>query len=148
MRRVNDFQTYVGVSLVVLGCATRQAEEAPPKTGSQSGEPGTAHEPGPVGTKLMSDVTESKDVYEIGPGGGTGMEKFSVMLNGKMVWPPQGEGCERLVKCCNDLATLAEPLALSCLLATARDKNCTTAMATAVGIAQEQSYQLPPACAP
>jgi hypothetical protein len=96
----------------------------------------------------LRDVNDSPDKYEIGQGPGTGMATYSVLLNGAPIWPPQGEGCEQLVQCCDELGALSESLALACLLATGRDRKCDTARATVSAIAKEQSYEVPKACAP
>jgi hypothetical protein len=135
------------VSLVPLACASGQSSSEPP-TAPAAAEPesGDAGEEKPVGTKLLRDVTDSKDSYEIGANDGQGLGNYSLKLNGKSLWPPQGEGCPALIACCQELAALADPLALSCLLATGRDRDCNVAKNTAVAVANEQAFAVPSSC--
>jgi len=68
-------------------------------------------------------------------------------LNGAPIWPPKGEGCDKLVACCTALAAIEKSLGLACLMATGRDKTCAAAFATAIAVATEGSYALPASCA-
>jgi hypothetical protein len=132
---------------LLFGCAaSTQPSETPAADAPPSDH--ASHEAGPVGTKLVRDVTESPEKYEIGEARSGGLGGYSIQLDGAPIWPPSGAGCEGLVACCSSLAAMAKPLALSCLLAIARDKTCSVAFSTAVAIATEQSYSLPASCAP
>jgi hypothetical protein len=127
------------------------ASEAPPANEAPAAGEGptdeSAHEAGPVGTKLVRDVVESPEKFEVSEAQSGGLGGFALHLNGAPLWPPTGDGCEKLVACCNSLAALAKPLALSCLMAIARDKTCRAALSTSVAVAKEQSYPLPASCA-
>jgi hypothetical protein len=127
------------VLTVFVACSTNPEAQAPH-------DEGASHPPGPVGTKLVRDVSESSQAFVIGATPGAGLRGQNVKVNGAPVWPPRGDHCDSHVKCCAALADLADSLALSCLLATARDRDCKTAMTTSVSIAQEQSYPLPGVC--
>lgn len=132
---------------LLFGCAASpQPSEAPAADAPPSDH--AAHQAGPVGTKLVRDVTESPEKYVIGEAPSGGLGGYSIQLDGAPIWPPSGAGCEKLVACCTSLAATAKPLALSCLLAIARDKTCSVAFSTSVAIATEQSYPLPTSCAP
>jgi hypothetical protein len=135
------------LACAVVACASGQAqpESADTKTDGAAADAGE-HEPGPVGTQLVRDVTESKETFEIGVDKQAGLGGYNVVHEGKALWPPQGEGCEKLVGCCTELAGRVNAHAMSCLLALARDKTCGAALSTAVAIVQEQAYSLPDSC--
>jgi hypothetical protein len=141
---------FVLVSVSVSGCAAQQqsAQEPREAEATPSAEPEAVHQAGPVGSKLTRDLIEAEQAYEIGKDDGRGLAGYNVKTSGKAVWPPAGEGCDGLVRCCNALAELSETLALACVMAAARDSACSVALATSVAIATEQSYAVPPACKP
>jgi hypothetical protein len=86
-------------------------------------------------------------VFEIGENQGRGgLGKYSLRLDGKYIWPPEGEGCHKLVRCCTELSS-TDQLALSCLLALGRDGTCTAALGTVRAIASEQGVTAPASCA-
>jgi hypothetical protein len=99
-----------------------------------------------VGSQLVKEVANSAYQYTLGQNDGQGLGKYTVSRNGKPVWPPQGEGCQNLIECCNELTARADQLALSCLLAMGRDRHCVTAKKTAVAVAGEQGVALPDSC--
>jgi hypothetical protein len=132
---------------LLFGCAASTPAPETPAADAPSSD-NASHEPGPVGTKLVRDVTESPEKYEIGEAPSGGLGGYSIQLEGTPIWPPTGAACEKLVACCTSLAAIAKPLALSCLLAIARDKTCSAAFSTSIAIAKEQSYPLPASCAP
>ncbi len=119
--------------------APAQGEAAPAEGGDK-----------PVGTKLMRDVSESKQTFAVGMGGGdpSSLGNFSLRVDDKAVWPPKGPGCDALIDCCTKLLGLSENLALPCLMATGRDKECSTAKRTVHAIAKEQGVTPPASCAP
>jgi hypothetical protein len=139
--------TLAGVLVVSFACSGATPEPHSAETEQSAGSSETALEGGPIGTKVIRDVNESDQVYEIGPNQGAGLGSYAVRLDGKPVWPPQGAGCDKLISCCTDLTKLGDAMALSCLLATARDGNCDVALNTASAIAVEQGHTLPAACA-
>lgn len=142
---MNAFRSPCVFICLLCACAestqpSHAPEGEPPPTDNSS------HQAGPVGTKLVRDVTESTQRYDVGDAHSGGLGGYAVQLNGEPVWPPTGPACDKLVACCTALAATAKPLALSCLLATARDKTCSTALSTSIAIATEQSYPLPASC--
>ncbi|HYP98420.1 MAG TPA: hypothetical protein VER96_07085 [Polyangiaceae bacterium] len=129
--------------------AQSPANSAPPAGDSPHRAPpgDSPHEAGPVGTQLVRDVTDSPDRYEISEAQSGGLGGFAMSLNGAPIWPPKGEGCDKLVACCTSLAASEKSLGLACLMATGRDKTCAAAFATAIAVATEGSYALPASCA-
>jgi hypothetical protein len=79
-------------------------------------------------------------------GSAGGLGKYVVSVEGKSIWPPQGDGCAQLIQCCNAVTAISDPLALSCLLALGRDHACPAAQRTVSQIALEQGVALPAAC--
>lgn len=145
------------VALAVTACTsssqpaqTPATEPAPSEASPAEPAPADAeaHHAGPVGTKLVRDVTESPETYEIGEGGSEGLAGYMISHDGKALWPPTGPQCEMLVSCCQAIASQAKPVALTCLLAVARDKDCGIALSTVRSIVTEQSYAMPGQCQP
>jgi hypothetical protein len=93
-------------------------------------------------------VNESPKAFKLikDDGSGHGLGKAALTVDGRNVWPPQGPGCPELVRCCSELTTADESLALACLLAVGRDQDCPTAMRTSVAIATESNVPPPAAC--
>ena len=152
------------MSLLIAACAstspgTRSApdkaaaggEPASPKAGGQAvgGRDGEELAAKPVGSRLMRDVVDSPKTFEVRPndGKGHGLGQFSVAVDGRDLWPPAGPGCEVLVRCCTELTSANEYMALACLLAVGRDGDCRTALGTTSAIAKEGG-QTPPASCP
>jgi len=134
--------------LVSVACASTPATSeptSPPGKTSESSGAGSSRG-GPIGSQLVKEVANSGDQYTLGSNDGQGLGKYAVNRNGKSVWPPAGDGCEALIECCTELAARADQLALSCLLATGRDRHCVAAKKTAVAIAGEQGVTLPDKC--
>jgi hypothetical protein len=134
--------------LASIGCASTPSTSEPaaqPAETRQSSGAG-ASRGGPIGSQLVKEVASSGDQYNVSGNGGKGLGKYEVSRNGKPVWPPEGEGCVALIECCTELAARADQLALSCLLATGRDRHCVAAKKTAVAIADEQGVALPDTC--
>lgn len=102
----------------------------------------------PVGTKLLQDAHDSPKDFRLGKddGSGHGLGKFSMTVDGRNVWPPEGPGCPELVRCCTALVGLDESVAVACLLAVGRDPDCSTALRTSAAIAGESGLALPTAC--
>jgi len=125
---------------------------APPPAASPEPAPGgaaSAQPSGkPVGTKLLRDVNESPKAFKLvkDDGSGHGLGKAALTVDGRNVWPPEGPGCPELVRCCGELTTADESLALACLLAVGRDPDCPTALRTSVAIAGESNVPPPAAC--
>jgi len=117
---------------------------APSSGGAAEGKPSGK----PVGTKLVQDASDSPKAFKLSAndGGGHGLGKVSLTVDGRNVWPPDGPGCPELVRCCTALAALDESLALACQLAVGRDPDCPTALRTSVAIAGESSVAPPAAC--
>jgi len=136
------------VGLASVACASSASTEEPASSPAEPSQPAPAGSSrgGPVGSQLVSEVTNAGDKYALGSNDGQGLGKYAVSRNGKSVWPPEGEGCEVLIECCNELASRADQLALSCLLAIGRDRHCVTARKTVVAIAGEQGVELPDSC--
>jgi hypothetical protein len=99
-----------------------------------------------VGTKLLRDVEASPKQFKVSPNDGQGLGMFSIAVDGRPVWPPKGDGCAELVRCCTDLVAINKELAVACLLAIGRDGDCTTARRTSSDIALEHGLALPAAC--
>jgi len=139
---------FTGLCLAGLACASSPppAEPASPAAENQKSSTDGPSRGGPVGSQLVKEVANSGDKYALGSNDGHGLGKYAVSRNGKPVWPPEGEGCEELIECCEELTARAEQLALSCLLATGRDRHCVAAKKTAVAIAGEQGVALPDTC--
>ena len=126
-------------SLLTLACAARPA--TPTKVEAQ-----TTGGSKPVGTQLLRDVDASTRVFAIGKNQGRGLGEYSVRVDGHDIWPPAGEGCERLIGCCEGLVRVAAGMALSCQFAMGRDGACVTALGTVRAIAREQGLSAPAAC--
>ena len=128
----------LGAVLLAAACAAQRppASRTPADDGSK-----------PVGTKLLRDVDASPRTFLIAKNGGRGLGDYSVQVDGKYVWPPAGEGCDRLIACCSDLSARSPEISLSCQLAIGRDGACPLAQETVQQIAREQALTLPPACA-
>ena len=128
------------------------AQPAPPPAPSPATPPGGAGNdnstPKPVGTQLLRDVNESPKAFKLvkNDGSGHGLGKAALTVDGRNVWPPEGPGCPELVRCCGELTTADESLALACLLAVGRDPDCPTALRTSVAIAGESNVPPPAAC--
>jgi hypothetical protein len=139
----------LAVAVLLSSCAESppsakgpNAAAQPPDAASRSGSSST-------GAQLLRDIEASGPNYEISENKGSGgLGKYAVRVDGKSVWPPQGDGCEKLVQCCNAVAAIADPLALSCLLAVGHDHDCGAARRTVAQITLEQGVPLPPSCAP
>ena len=126
--------------------AASGTNRAEPKQVAES-EQGSSESQRPVGTKLLRDVDQSPKEFKIGRNdSGKGLGKFDVTVDGRAIWPPKGEGCADLERCCTELTAINDKLALACLLATDRDGNCATARHTASQIALEQGIQPPTSC--
>jgi hypothetical protein len=153
--------TVTAAVLLAGACAGKSAEPArpgvspepsPPPAASPAPSPGGAasDEPRarPVGTKLLRDVDESPKAFKLAKndGSGHGLGKVSLTVDGRNVWPPEGPGCPEMVRCCTDLVTADESLALACLLAVGRDPDCPTALRTSLAIAGESNVPPPAAC--
>jgi hypothetical protein len=161
----------VAAVLLAGGCAGKSPEAArpaastspsspPPVNAEPTPPPAVAAEPAPgaaaaekpsarpVGTKLMQDAADSPKEFKLHANDGTGhgLGKGALTVDGQNVWPPQGPGCPELVRCCNELVTLDESLALACMLAVGRDPDCSTALRTSVAIAGESGVSPPAAC--
>jgi hypothetical protein len=161
--------TVMATALLASTCAGKSpeparppvsAEPSPPSSPPQSPPPATGVQPPsggaaasassakPVGTKLLQDANDSPKAFKLSKndGGGHGLGKVSLTVDGHPVWPPHGPGCPELVGCCDELVGRDESLALACLLAVGRDPDCATAMRTSVAIAGESGVAVPPAC--
>jgi len=153
--------TVISVVLLACGCAGKSPEPARPAVSAEpSPQPAVAAAPSsggaaegkpsgkPVGTKLVQDASDSPKAFKLSAndGGGHGLGKVSLTVDGRNVWPPEGPGCPELVRCCTALAALDESLALACQLAVGRDPDCPTALRTSVAIAGESSVAPPAAC--
>src|SRR4029078_5284892 len=77
----------------------------------------------PVGTKLLRDVNESPKAFKLvkDDGRGPALGTAPLTVDGRSVWPPEGPGCPELVRCCGELTTADESLALALLIAVGRD---------------------------
>jgi hypothetical protein len=150
------------LTITVIGCAGASGRSGdPPKTSTKAVQPPnpTPSDPGAgaqsaqdssagsVGAKLVRDVDASPKQFKIGSSNGHGLGDFSLAVDGRQVWPPQGKGCSELIRCCTDLVALKKELAMACLLATGRDGDCSTALRTSSDIALEHGLALPSSCA-
>jgi hypothetical protein len=125
---------------------TKDQPKADPSRPAPGAEPAPASSARPVGTKLLRDVDASPKEFKIGPNDGHGLGAFSVAVDGRAVWPPQGKGCPELIRCCTELVGKDDQLALACLLAMGRDGDCKAARSTASGVALEHGLTLPSSC--
>lgn len=123
---------------IALGCAT--AAPAPKTSAPEDSSK-------PVGTKLLRDCMGSDQKYLLAKNqnDGHGLGLVAVSLDGKPVWPPSGPGCEKLIACCNPLAS-DDALALACQLAMGRDRECAVAQETVMQMVLEQGKVMPPSC--
>lgn len=146
MQRSLDPSTFA--FLIAAGCASAghggdspgAARDAPSAAGVGEAR-GSA-----TATQLLRDADASPKRFEIAAREGHKLGKYSVSVDGTEVWPPSGPGCDTLVRCCTELASTRDALALSCLVATGRDADCATAYATSTKIALELDVALPAPC--
>jgi hypothetical protein len=143
--------TVMVVALLASACAGKSPEPTRPEGAAEpsfGGAEGDKLSTKPVGTKLVRDAVDSPKTFKLGAndGSGHGLGKFSVSVDGRNLWPPEGPGCPELVRCCTELVRLEESMALACLLAVGRDPDCATALRTSVAIAGEGGIALPAAC--
>ncbi len=134
--------------LASVACASTPSSPEVASPPAETSQPSAADNSrgGPVGSQLVNEVSNSGDQYTLAGNDGQGLGRYAVSRNGTPVWPPEGDGCEALIECCKELATRAEQLALSCLLAIGRDRHCVAAKKTAVAIAGEQGVAVPDTC--
>jgi hypothetical protein len=147
MNRVTMVASFV---LLLNACSSHEAAERPAAAASSVvavASPSTASDSS-VSRQLMHDVQSSPQLYDIGTNQGDGLGHYALRFAGKPVWPPRGARCGELLRCCRELATMADSLALACLLATARDQNCRIARRTTSEIALEQGHNVPASCSP
>jgi len=143
--------TVMAIVLLATACAGKAPEPARSIAGaapSLGGAAGDKLSEKGVGAKLVQDAINSPKTFTIVPnaGDGHGVGKFSIRVDGRVLWPPKGPGCDELARCCNALATFEDALGLSCLFAVGRDPDCATALRTSVAIAGENGLALPPTC--
>lgn len=139
----------VTVALLLGGCSSRSVTERPAASTPLLSPPPAAQpvsSNASVSRQLMHDVQSAPQLYDIRANRGDGLGRYALNVEGKAIWPPHGARCEELVRCCKELATLADSLALACLLATARDQNCRLARKTTSEIALEQGHDVPASC--
>jgi hypothetical protein len=129
---------------LLFGCAASpepaaapHASDAPAPSGSKA-----------TGAQLLRDIEAGGANYVISEnkGSSNGLGHYVVQVDGKSIWPPQGDGCAQYIACCNAVTKVSDPLALSCLLALGRDHTCSAAQKTVNQITLEQGVSLPSAC--
>lgn len=131
--------------LLLSGCAESPGGAKAPAAAARM--PDEPPQPSSTGAKLLEDIANGKSVFEISMvDGASGLARHKVLVDGKPVWPPQGDGCPELIECCNGLSA-NEVLALSCHLAIGRDRACDTARRTVTQMAREHGVSPPPSCA-
>ena len=76
------------------------------------------------------------------------MQAIEVSVDGRgPVWPPAGEGCDALVRCCEAMAFYEGAIVLACQLAAAKGGTCAEMQASVTAIFDEASREeLPEAC--
>jgi hypothetical protein len=75
--------------------------------------------------------------------------RTQVQFGGRTVWPPQGPGCDRLVRCCDAAASSAGFIRLACQLSVAkRPLDCGKSLTTVTNILKEKGLALPAPCSP
>jgi hypothetical protein len=143
----------MAVALFAVACAGKSPEPSRPPAGAEpslGGASGDQLSEGGVGAKLMRDAIDSPKTFTVVPnaGDGHGVGKFSVRVDRRNLWPPQGPRCQELVRCCTALARFEDAMGLSCLLAVGLDPDCGSALRTSEAIARENGLALPPDCPP
>lgn len=117
----------LAVSLGLLPCRREERAEAPAREAR----------PPPQG--------RDAGVVVIAPGGGPGGSQVTV--DGLPSWPPQGPGCDQLVRCCQQAQAIASETGLLCQLAIATPTvDCPGALSSVVGHLTQRGLSVPPAC--
>ena len=159
--RMTKLLFLVAMGLPGLGCAgsatTTQEPARPPAASDAPQAPGaTTSDASPasrknkdVGTALVREIEEWEKTAVVGVDSGEhGLGGMSITVEDIPVWPPQGAGCEQLVRCCNDRVAAKSESALPCLLSVTKNKDCAHALATVNAIGGEQGEPTPASCDP
>ena len=98
--------------------------------------------------KLLRDAKDSPRtfVFNERKGAGPGLGHTRIAVDGRDVWPPQGDGCEALVSCCDQRVKNDDRFVLICQLAIGRDESCGAARTTVNQVASELELPRIDAC--
>ncbi len=124
---------------------------APPEatTPADTDAPEPVHEKNPAGRALVRDIEAWNKSAVVGEGSGEhSLGGMTITVDDTPVWPPQGVGCEQLIRCCNDRVAAKREGALPCLLSVTKNKSCARALATVNAIGAEQKRPQPATCDP
>jgi hypothetical protein len=119
--------------LVALGCSKEEEPRSPPPP-----DPPPREVPSPPEPRAPED-----DVV-IAPGELDGVD---VQVGGTSVWPPEGPGCQQLIRCCDAIRQLPA-MELTCRLSVAADRSCGDALTTVRNVLTESGHEPPASCAP
>jgi hypothetical protein len=120
--------------LFALGCSKK--EEEPPRPPPPDQRPYEVPSPDPP--RLPDE-----DVV-IAPGD---LDGIDVQVDGMSTWPPEGPGCQQLIRCCDAIRHLPA-MELSCRLSIAADRSCADALTTVRNILTESGHEAPASCTP
>lgn len=141
-------------ALVLSVCLSGCGGSTPPPGGAQSqpkGEP-TAEQGGQLRSPTARELLHELDTWEAQveiaqrTDPGVGLGDSVVRVEGEPVWPPAGEQCLGLVRCCEQLAGKDAVFGLLCQLSIAKDGSCDRGLKKVATIVVEAEMQLPEAC--
>lgn len=72
--------------------------------------------------------------------------QVQLLVDGKPVWPPSGEGCEALVACCGAMGAAESSVHLMCQLAAANGGTCAEMKTLATSYFREKGQTPPAVC--
>jgi len=126
--------------------ATSGEDASGPK--SSGGDPTASDKVSETARKLLRDAKDSPKtfVFNERKGEGPGLGHTRIAVDGRDVWPPQGDGCEALVSCCDQRVKNDDRFVLICQLAIGRDESCGAAQTTVNQVASELELPRIDAC--
>lgn len=134
-----------GVLVLALGAIGCQGKK---DTKDTKGKTVAKPEPGPGDKQARpSGPPPGRKGVVIRPGGRDMPGGVKVSSGGRPVWPPEGPGCAKFVKCCNAAASSSRSMGLACQFAVAKPPvDCNKALARVTAILQERKAAVPPEC--
>lgn len=116
-------------------------------TSTHTSPPKPTHPKHQAGTALVREIETWDKAAVVGEASGEhSLGGMGITVDDAPVWPPEGAGCEQLIRCCNDRVAAKSEAALPCLLSVTKNKSCAQALATVNAVGIEQQQKQPPSC--